>query len=283
MKLLTLPENTKELLRAALLQQVDEVLNKSVDKAVTIKADVQALLLHNVADKATICFSTDAWNKLWYLTHSSTQEVAAHCLVTRDPTQPNNFLVYDTLMYPQTVSSATVQATDDYGPWLMSLPESDFNDCKLQMHSHVNMGVTPSGVDTAFYQTLLPQIKDFYIFMIMNKRSELWLNIYDKANNILYETNDIEYDILDSEGNSIIDWFDTGCELIEKPKPYTPPATTYQDYDWAKDYRRTPQRLDTPPPKQEEKRKPGRPPKISKQERELMNAFDKEYFNAIHD
>lgn len=302
MKLISLPDNSKELLRNALLQQIDALLAKPNTASVNLKADIQDLVLQQQIPKdqgkALLRFTADAFTKLWLMTQEHTQEVAAHALVKRELS--NTFLIYDILLYPQTVSAATVQATDDYGPWLMSLSEAQFEDCKMQIHSHVNMGVTPSAVDNSFYHTLLAQVTDFYIFMIINKRSEMWFNIYDVANNLLYESADIEYDLITAAGTSVIDWLDEGNGLISKPaiksyvSPAAPPASgygNYHDYDKAQDYFRTQQYKDTPPPAyvdKEIKRKPGRPPKtkpvkISKEEQELMKTFDKRYYDAIHD
>lgn len=305
MKLISLPNNSKELLRAALLKQIDEVLgkDKSVDKSINIKADVQALIIDQYPhrEKAMVQFKASAFTKLWLMVAEHTQEVAAHCLCIRD-TQPGVFTIQDVLMYPQTVTAATVQATDDYGPWLMQLDDDQFNRCKMQMHSHVNMSTTPSAVDTSFYNTLLEQVKDFYIFMIMNKRGEMWFNIYDVANNILYENTDIEYDLLTDDGDSIVDWLDESNSLISKPvlvQPYSYTRTPLtQDFPNYRAYSAEELRAERELQKElaaydreqaKDKKKPGRPPKekpnaaLNIHERELMKQFGKDKFNAIHD
>ena len=46
-------------------------------------------------------------------------------------------------------------------------------------HSHVNMGTSPSATDTKLQEDHLAQLQDndFYIFLIVNKKREIWCTI----------------------------------------------------------------------------------------------------------
>jgi hypothetical protein len=96
-----------------------------------------------------------------------------------------------------------------------------FNNIRMQGHSHVNMSVSPSGVDTSLYERILNQLDDtmFYIFLIWNKRGEKTVKIYDLAKNILFETSDVDVHIL---GNG----FDMNAFLTDaREKVQTKPVT----------------------------------------------------------
>ena len=71
----------------------------------------------------------------------------------------------------------------------------------MQGHSHVNMGVSPSGVDNSHRAEILKQLEAdmFYIFMIWNKSLNIHTLVYDLQRNVLFEDDDIEVKILDDE------------------------------------------------------------------------------------
>ena len=94
--------------------------------------------------------------------------------------------------------------------WLMSQPDEVFNKLRFHGHSHVNMGVSPSGVDTKYQDDILKNLNDFYIFGIFNKREDNYLIIYDITNNIVYEDKDI---ILHTPGGSYRQW---AKEMLEE-------------------------------------------------------------------
>ena len=102
------------------------------------------------------------------------------------------FTITDILPYPQKVAHAEVESDDKlYGPWLTELPDEAVNHLRFQMHSHVNMSVRPSGTDHKFYDELLQVVPDFYIFMIVNKSGDMFINLYDIVNNLLYDEDDV--------------------------------------------------------------------------------------------
>lgn len=114
------------------------------------------------------------------------------------------FTVYDIVIFPQVVTGTSVNVDDTkYANWIASLSNDEINHMRFHGHSHVNMSIGPSGVDTDYQREMLEmQIKDFYIFMIFNKRGDMYACIYDVEKNTFYDKEDI--DIIDAhESNPI--------------------------------------------------------------------------------
>jgi hypothetical protein len=150
--------------------------------------------------RARLNFTPLAWQKMSALVREFDKEVAWHGIAFRsDDPEKDEYTVSDILVYPQEVTGATV-TTDQakYQTWLMSHDDEVFNNIRMQGHSHVNMAVSPSGVDTALYDRILDQLDDtmFYIFLIWNKRGERTVKIYDLLKNVLFETADVDIAIL---------------------------------------------------------------------------------------
>ena len=141
-------------------------------------------------DKATLKIEEPAWKKIMALVDECSKEVAWHGTVSK---HNNTYIIEDIYVFPQTVTGATVTSDEtEYSMWLMQQPDAVFNKLRFHGHSHVNMGVRPSGVDTAYQDNVLKNLKDFYIFAIFNKRGDNWCTIYDVEDNIVYEDTDIE-------------------------------------------------------------------------------------------
>lgn len=184
-------------------------------------------------DKATIFLSSIAFAKMNALIQQFDSEVAWHGVVHRDEENPTIFRITDILVYPQIVSGATVNTDQDaYQTWLYAFDDDVFNNIRMQGHSHVNMGVSPSGVDTTHQEKILGQIRDddYYIFMIWNKRYEHFVRIFDLKNNTLYETADVDV-LIGDEGMNLSEFVKSAKEIV-KPRTYaptyTPPTYGYQ-------------------------------------------------------
>ena len=146
-------------------------------------------------DKASVVFSAIAFAKMTMLIQEFSSEVAWHGVAYRDEKERSKFYIEDILVYPQEVTGSTVNTDQDaYQTWLYTHDDRVFNNIRMQGHSHVNMGTTPSSVDLAHQEGILSQIDDdmFYIFMIWNKKFERNVKIFDMANNTLYETGDVD-------------------------------------------------------------------------------------------
>lgn len=182
--------------------------------------------------KATVYFTELAWLKMQTLIREFDKEVAWHGIAKRgEDTSKDEYYITDILVYPQEVTGATVNTDQGkYQMWLMSHDDEVFNNIRMQGHSHVNMGVTPSGVDTSLYDRILEQLDDdmFYIFMIWNKRKEKTIKIYDLAKNILFDTSDVTVEILD-DGTGIEKFLKDAKDAV-KDKPTTPTSTYQSNY-----------------------------------------------------
>jgi len=150
---------------------------------------------------AIVWLATEAYKKIVALVTEFKDEVGWHGAVTR--CGDREFVIEDILVYPQEVTGSTVNTDQSaYTEWLYSLDDDTFNQIRMQGHSHVNMGVSPSGVDDKHRQQILDQLEPdmFYVFMIWNKSLTVHTLIYDMARNILYEDDDISVKLVDDEG-----------------------------------------------------------------------------------
>lgn len=124
--------------------------------------------------------------KMMHLVLKSDKEIAWHGIVEHHPAL-NTYLISDILVYPQIIAHTTVDSDEtEYPKWIMK-NHKILNTIRMQGHSHVNMNVSPSGTDTSYYNELVAQVEDYYIFMIINKKQDLYVRFYDRPNNIMYE------------------------------------------------------------------------------------------------
>lgn len=154
--------------------------------------------------RAKIFFTPMAWIKQSMLLDTCDKEVAWHGVAERIDGEEAAYLISDIVVYPQTVTASTVDMdTEKYAVWLQEHIEADderFNNLRMQAHSHVNMGVTPSSVDMTHQKDIIRMMRDgsFYIFMIYNKRREFYVRIIDKQKNLEFEKSDINVYITDT-------------------------------------------------------------------------------------
>lgn len=179
------------------------------------------------AEKAKIVYTNDAWVKQAALLKHCDKEVAWHGRVTREG---NVFKIYDILVYPQTVTGVTVNTDqEEYQKWFVEQLMNDVTDIKMQAHSHVNMGTSPSSVDLNHQKEIVSELRDdaYYIFLIWNKRYECTKKIYDYANNILYEDKDIDIEIESSV--DVCAFLDNVDKLVQEKKytSYTQKQSSY--------------------------------------------------------
>ena len=185
--------------------------------------------------RASLLFTASAWAKMYALINSYTTEVEWHGIVDR--VNKNTFRIKDILVFPHTVTGATVTSDQkEYEEWLDTLDDETFNKLRFHGHSHVNMGVTPSGTDMEYRKNVLnnfgtPNEKTdyFYTFFIGNKNGATSAEIYDLQNNILYGTTDIDIKV-DLGNDEYLDTFlENAKPLVKEHKPtydYNKPATT---------------------------------------------------------
>lgn len=178
--------------------------------------------------KATLYFTELAYLKMLTLAREFDKEVAWHGIAKRCEDEEDAYIISDILVYPQEVTGATVNTDQEkYQMWLMNNDDEVFNNIRMQGHSHVNMGTTPSSVDTNLYDQILAQLEDdmFYIFLIWNKRNEKTIKIYDLAKNVLFETADVTVKV--REDDIGMERFLKDAKEMVQDKKYTPTTPPY--------------------------------------------------------
>ena len=194
---------------------------------------------------ATIYYSSLAWEKQNAVLREFDKEVAWHGVARRgDDPEKDEYFIDDIMVYPQSVTAASVEMdTEEYAEWLMENCEDErFNNIRMQAHSHVNMGVTPSGVDLNHQEEILNMLDDddFYIFMIWNKSLAVNAKIYDMRKNILFEAGDVAVKV---DGLDYLeDFIDEAKDMVKNKtyahtksyapipaKPYNPVASTAKE------------------------------------------------------
>ena len=222
-----------DLIRKSCIDMVDAALKQpALSAKFNLSVDLKDVL-PEYTSKAELIFSATAFAKLISMVMYDNREVAVHGSVVRcEALAPENtgFFVDDVYLYPQEATSATVEASDAYGYWIARLPENTFNCLRFQAHSHVNMGVTPSSVDENFYHKLMVEVGDFYIFLIVNKRLDMWCEIYDIENNVLYETADVSTWVIYSDipdDNSVT--FNKTLKELVVTRVWTPAAVAPEE------------------------------------------------------
>ncbi len=180
--------------------------------------------LPSIEKKASVYFTSIAWSKMIAIINEFDKEVAWHGLARRldDEDGKQAYLVHDILVYPQEVTGATVNTDqEEYEKWLDKFDDDVFNEIRMQGHSHVNMGVSPSAVDMEHKERVIKQLSDdmFYIFMIWNKQFKHDITIYDVGSNTMYDNSDVEVKLYDSEGG--LDAFIAEAKSLVKNRTYT--------------------------------------------------------------
>lgn len=224
---------TYEAIESQLRAAVEKKLKSTVKLDTTLNVNLKMSKLFPKIDiKPKVHFSATAYQKIQMLIKNSGKELAWHGIVNREG---DDYYIEDVLVYPQSVTAVTVESDDDaYPMWTMSVSDEDFKRMRMQGHSHVNMPVSPSSVDEMYMDEMLTQVNDYYIFMIMNKRDNIWMELVDVKNNCIFETKDIEITFAPSE---IDVWAAEQIDKYIKPliKIAHTPGITIQSDDYTND------------------------------------------------
>ena len=138
-----------------------------------------------------VFFSDRARNMCKQLVNQCSDEIAWNGFVTRDG---NVFTIEDVKLFPQQVTGTSVNCDPtEYAIWVAGLTDDEVSTMRAHCHSHVNMGTFSSNVDDD-YQSQLVQgnVRDYYIFLIFNKKEDVFCRIYDVENNVFYDNADID-------------------------------------------------------------------------------------------
>lgn len=196
---------------------VEELRNKLTKGGVVCGNEVSVRLPQPPSQgskTATVIFSEKAAAKMTALVNHFSTEVGWMGTAYKDDV--GVYVVDDIVVYPQHVTGAKVD-TDavEIAKWSDSLDDDVWDTLRFQGHSHVNMWCSPSGTDSGDQERYLDWIngEGFFIFAILNKRDESWFTIYDFDDNVVYEDNDITYEI---DGDDMSAFLEMADKLVQK-------------------------------------------------------------------
>lgn len=222
--------------------------------------------------KAVLEISPLAWLKTSTLVSAFDTEVQWHGMVSR--ISENIFRIEDLVFFPQKVTAVTVDTDEEeYSKWILTVERERM---RMHGHSHVRMGVTPSGTDMNYRKSIvssspIPNEGEdfFYIFMIVNKDWKISAEIYDIQNNIVYETQDIQVLIGIEDGLNMPQFVADAKSLVNIPKkPSTPPSFTYID-------------LTKNNSKETKKKVENQPKKEKKKEEDILENYDYDLWDNL--
>lgn len=131
-----------------------------------------------------------AMHKMTVYTALSSDEVGWLGIV--EELDNGDFRITDTYLTKQQVHGCTCEllpeGISELAIGFLREPEGDklFNSLRLWGHSHVNMGVSPSSQDDKQLETL-SEHSDWFIRLIMNKRGDVSVTLYDKIRGLIIE------------------------------------------------------------------------------------------------
>lgn len=213
-KYIKITEEHLEAVREAIMRELLKVRAASGDLNLTVP-------LGKVERRAVLRITETAMWKMKTLVSSFDGEVAWHGVAKRVEGDGDIYEISDVLVYPQKVSSATVDDNmDEAQAWYDGLPDEVFNNLRMQGHSHVNFSTSPSQTDRDLYKKFLDMLDDtmFYIFMIINKRDERMILIYDLQKNILFETPDVDVKVVE-DGSGISKFLNDAKTMVKRAVP----------------------------------------------------------------
>lgn len=217
----------KEQVKQKLIEKYDTTTFMNTD-TVSLQVSIKEILEQYIEDKhlvePTVYITMEAHTKMRMLVDETTTEIGWYGIVTKSPGLENTYVIEDIIVYPQRVTGATCEQDDDkMFEFEMSLTTEQVNHKRFQGHSHVNMGVTPSGVDEQFYQDLLKQVNDYFIITVTNKSGAYHTRFYDMENNILYK--DVPITVITDAGTPLKDWYEESKDKLSQRSYTTIPST----------------------------------------------------------
>lgn len=200
----------KDKVRDKLIEKYNTTQFMNMTDTIDIKLDVKDILEEYMNERQStepqVFITSEAYIKMRTLVDKTSTELGWYGFVSKLPGLDNVYVIEDIIVYPQKVTGATCEQDEDrMFEFEMSLTTEQVRARRFQGHSHVNMGVTPSGVDEAFYQDLLSQVRDYYIIMVTNKRGDNHIRFYDMENNIVYT--ELELKVLLDNGTDVDKWY----------------------------------------------------------------------------
>jgi len=148
--------------------------------------------------KSTVRITKEAYKRIKDIVTASDLEVSMLCEVEVE----NNALCITKVHIPkQTRSAAYTKITNEGIFELLQNPDADASKLKCWIHSHVNMGVSPSGQDESQAEELMNDA-EWFIRGIFNKKGEYSLTVHWKG--------------LEASATLVIDEEATDLEAVKK-------------------------------------------------------------------
>ena len=139
-----------------------------------------------------IFISNEALTKMSVYVETCKQEVGWLGTVITDE-ETGYPLIDDVYLFDQEVHATTTEITPEglteFAEELLSQGDKGmetWNNLKMWGHSHVNMGITPSGQDNKQMETFAESGHDWFLRLIANKKGELKIDMYDYVNGVTY-------------------------------------------------------------------------------------------------
>ena len=151
-----------------------------------------ALPTCKAVNKPVVKFTDRAWEYCQQLVAQCDKEIAWNATVLHPSSM--EFIIDDIIIFPQIVTGASVDVDPtEYAQWVAGIPEDTLNNLRCHCHSHVNMGTFSSNVDDDYQKQLVQgNVRDYYVFLIFNKKGSIFARIYDVEHNLFYDNTDIE-------------------------------------------------------------------------------------------
>ena len=130
----------------------------------------------------TVYINRSALNKMFIYTDEVPDEVGWLGTVQK---VDNSYHVTDVFLFDQQVHGATTEITPEglteFAEELLQRSDGVeiWNSMRLWGHSHVNMGISPSGQDNKQMEDFSQIGHDFFLRLICNKKGELGIDVYD--------------------------------------------------------------------------------------------------------
>lgn len=180
---------------------------------------------------ALIVFTPLAWTKMWLLVDHFNSEVAWAAVCERGEKE-HSYIVKDVIVHDQTVTGGTVRTDpaeyDEWLDWYRENDEETFFKISLHAHSHYVMAAFPSGLDTALQKDIISQLDGdmFYIFMIVNRRRDMWIRIVDHADGTTFLGRNVQWCVID-DGFHSSSFINEAKEKVKERKPERAHKHTY--------------------------------------------------------
>lgn len=211
---------TPEISSAMIKQALAQIANKSFIENNKITLDFDSVS-EKKKNAIKLNYTLEAWTKQKSLVDAFSSEIGWNGLVRKVGAQ--QYECYDIVVFPQSVTGGTVRTDQDkYQEWQDELSDEQFNNMRLNAHSHVNMTPTPSGQDLKDQQRLVDTLgaDDFYFIFIWNKSEQYTVKFVDMATNAIYEGDEIEITI--GGGTWRKDFVKEAKKMIYTPAPTAP-------------------------------------------------------------